>query len=191
MPPTDALLQAFTHMLSELEEYLLSPELFWPLSQRSSALPQDRLTLGNLLLSLDQINAVRQTWDGELEATFQKSFQLWEHSQARWQSAIEHKAGQEISSRMNLWRAYLSDLDEGQGAAFDYSREVRNRVIIERLFDLGLSRDPWEKELQRLDQLNRSLSIPGEFLWTKSLESQYPPNPYWFLYQKPRSNNSR
>jgi len=191
MVPTNTLLQAFTNMLSELEEYLLSPELFWPLSHRSSAIPQDRLTLGNLLLTLDQLNALRHTWDSELEATFQKSYQLWEDAQGRWQSAIENKAGQEISSRMNLWRAYLSDLDEGQGAAFDYSSEVRNRLIIERLFDLGLSRDPWEKELQRLDQLNRSLSTPGTFIWSESLESQYPQNQYWFLYLKPRSNNSR
>ncbi|TFH37597.1 MAG: hypothetical protein E4G99_02215 [Anaerolineales bacterium] len=187
MPESEATLQYVANMLSELEHYLLSPEIFWPLSQRNSATPQDRLTLGNLLLSLDQLDALRQTWDAQKESQFLEIEMQWEQSQAKWKSAIERKAEHEISSRMNLWRAYLEDLEEGQGAMFDYGRELRNRVMIERLFTLGVAREPWEAELQRLDRLLQSLVIPSEYIWPQSTQYHYPQVPYWFLYSRPRS----
>jgi len=189
MHPTDATLQYLANMLSELEQYLLSPELFWPLSSKSSAPGQDRLTLGNLLLSLDKINAVQQTLDTQQETVFRKSNVIWEQSLVKWRGTIEQKGEHEINSRMRLWHAYLNDLDERQGGSFDYKQEVRNRVIIERLFDLGISRDLLEVELQHLDQLNQSLVIPSEFIWPPSLQSQYPQQQYWFLYRTPRNSD--
>ena len=189
MHPTDATLQYLANMLSELEQYLLSPELFWPLSSKSSAPGQDRLTLGNLLLSLDKIDAIGQTLDTQQETVFRKSNIIWEQSLVKWKGTIEHKAEHEINSRMKLWHEYLNDLDEGQGGTFDYRQEVRNRVIIERLFDLGISRDLWKSELQHLDLLNQSLVIPAEFIWASSLQSQYPQQQYWFLYRTPRNSD--
>lgn len=190
MHPTEATLQYFANMLSELEQYLLSPELYWPLSSRTASPTQDRLTLGNILLSLDKINAVQQTWDAQQNSMFRKSNIVWEQFLVKWKSAIERKAEHEMSSRTKLWHSYLSDLEAGQGAAFEYRREVRNRVIIERLFDLGISRDPWKDELQHLDMLTRSLVHPAEFMWPPALQGQYPQKQYWFLYRIPRNADS-
>jgi hypothetical protein len=189
MPPADPWLDHLTNMLAELEEYLLSPELFWPLGSRNPAIPEDRLTLGNLLLSLDQLNALRQNWDIHAETNFRKLELIWEQSLEKWKSAIVKKAEQEIRSRMNLWTAYLQDLDEGQAGQFDYRREVRNRVILERLFDLDVLREAWEVELQSADRLHRSLVEPSEFIWSEPLQSQYPRESFWFLYRMPRKKD--
>jgi hypothetical protein len=187
MTPADASLDLVANMLLELEQYLLSPELFWPLHPQNSPAPQARLTLGNLLLSLDQLLAMRPGWDVPTESRFLKISHLWAQAQVKWQSAIQRKAAQELSSRMNLWGAYVYDLEDGQGAKFDFRHEIRHRVIIERLFDLGLPRDRWEKELQQLDQRSQKLVDKHDFVWSQPLQTQYPHQQYWFLYRMSRS----
>jgi hypothetical protein len=190
MPPADPWLDHLTNILTELEEYLLSPELFWPLGSRNPAIPEDRLTLGTLLLCLDQLNALRQDWDIHTETSYRKLELTWEQSLEKWKSAIVNKAEHEVRSRMNLWTAYLHDLDEGQAGQFDYRREVRNRVILERLFDLDVPRELWDRELQAAERLHRSLVEPSEFIWPEHLQSQYPREPFWFLYRMPRKKDS-
>jgi hypothetical protein len=189
MIPTESLLQSFQEMLVELEPYLLSPELFWPLDSRSSGIAQDRLTLGNLLLCLDQLTAVRESWDIQSEADFRKSELLWHQEQEKWKSAIRNKASKEFGSRINLWRAYLMDLEDGQAANFDYRHEVRNRVIIERLCEFELAKDRRQKDLQNVDRLLRSLVIQSEFIWPLQLQPLYPSQAFWFLYRLPRKQD--
>lgn len=189
MTPTDSLLSSLNEMLAELEPYLLSPTLFWPIKSRDSGIPQDRLTLGNLLLCLDQLSAIRDSWDLQTEVGFRKSELLWEHEQEKWKSSIRKKASQEIGSRLNLWRAYVMDLDDGQAANFDYHHEVRNRVIIERLLEFISDRETWEKDLNSVDRLLQSLVVQSEFVWTEHLQPMYPSQAYWFLYRIPRKRD--
>lgn len=186
MTPSKESFEAINNMLAELEEYLLSPELFWPLSQPGGIPGRDRLTLGNLMLSIDTLQADRQNWDLTSETAFRKIEMQWDQSHEKWKSAIQRKAEAEMGSRINLWQAYLDDLDDGQAAGFDYAHEVRNRVIIERLFDLGLSQEGWGKALQNLDRLCRRLIVPVKFIWPSNLQEVYPQERYWFLYVRPR-----
>jgi hypothetical protein len=132
---------------------------------------------------------MQQSWDIQSETSFTKSELQWEQSKEKWKSSIIHKATQELGSRLNLWRAYLMDLEDGQGASFDYRHEVRNRVIIERIFDLDVGREAWEKDLHAIDRLHRSLVDPCEFIWPKVLQPEYPQQPYWFLYRTPRKKD--
>ena len=189
MIPTEPLLQSFKEMLGELEPYLLSPELFWPLNARSSGIAQDRLTLGNLLLCLDQLSALQGSWDTQTEADFRKSELLWAHEQEKWKSAIRLKASRERASRINMWRAYLIDLEEGQATNFDYRHEVRNRVIIEKLFAYEPAKQNLQKDLQSMDRLLRSLVVQSEFIWAEQLQPIYPIQAYWFLYRLPRKQD--
>ncbi len=188
MTPSKESFEAVNNMLAELEEYLLSPELFWPLSQRGSISGRDRLTLGNLMLSMDALYAERQEWNFKSETTYRKIEMRWGQSLEKWQSVIQRKAEAEMGSRVNVWQAYLEDLDDGQGARFDYAQEVRNRVIIERLFDLGVSREDWGKVIQNLDRKCRRLIVPFEFIWSVHLQEIYPQERYWFLFAKPRQD---
>jgi hypothetical protein len=68
----------------------------------------------------------------------------------------------------------LMDLEDGQAANFDYRHEVRNRVIIERLFEFELAKDRRQKDLQNVDRLLRSLVIQSEFIWPEQLQPLYP-----------------
>lgn len=189
MTPIEALLQSLEAMLGELEPYLLSPELFWPLSSHSRLSPRDRLTLGNLLLCFDQLSSLRDFRDVHSETRLRKFEIQWQQSQEKWKSAISSKATRELGSRMSLWRAYLVDMEEGRGKSYDYHQEVRNRVIMERLFDLEVDRSNWQKELHAVDHLLRALVVPAEFIWDKRLQSPYPPHTYWFLYRLPRNKD--
>jgi hypothetical protein len=145
--------------------------------------------LGNLLLCLDQSSALRDSRDAKFEADFRKSELHWEQQCEKWKSAISNKASLEIGSRLNLWRAYVVDLEEGQAATFDYHHEVRNRVIIERLLSFDLTQEAWDKDLQSVDRLLRSLVVPSEFIWAEHLQHIYPPPSFWFLYRQPRTQD--
>lgn len=186
MTPTETLLDSFDAMLAELEPYLLSPELFWPISSRNRTTPQDRLTVGNLLLCLDQLKASGELSDPGFTTRLRKSEITWQTAHEKWKSVIAKKASTEIGSRLNLWRMYLFDLEEGQGSAFDYHHEVRNRVIVERLIKLISDREFWDKDVKAVDNLLRSLVVPADFIWSSSLRAAYPRDLYWFLYRKPR-----
>ena len=187
MNPARSLFQSLDEMLAELEAYLLSPELYWPLGSRSHVI--HRLTLGNLLLTFDQLYAQRDSFDLPDETQFRTLEIAWETAEVKWRSAVSKKGSLEIGSRLNLWKAYLMDLGEGQGASFDYRQEVRNRVIIERLFDLGLNREAWGTDLQSVDRTLRSLVVPHNFIWAKELEPHYPRDVYWYLYRTPRKQD--
>jgi hypothetical protein len=186
----DNLLHDLTILLAELEDYLLSPELFWPLSTKTQAIAQDRLTLGNLLLCFDHLEALRPQFSVQSEATLRKHELFWQQATEKWKTAIRNKASQEASARINIWRSYLMDLDDGKAREFTYSHEIRNRVIIERVLSFGLSVEGLNADLQSLDQLLRSLTVPGDFQWEPELKTQYPPEPYWFLYRMPRKQLS-
>ena len=110
----------------------------------------------------------------------------WESAFEKWKSAITKKASTEIRSRLNLWQAYLTDLQEGQGSAYNYHHEVRNRVIVERLFELLDNRKEWDQDVVACDNLLRSLVISTDFIWPSPLRAAYPQDAYWFLYRKPR-----
>lgn len=186
MSPTETLLDSFNVMLAELEPYLLSPELFWPISSRNRATPQDRLTIGNLLLHLDRMKSSGESLSSGFETRLRKSEMAWESAFEKWKSAITKKASAEISSRLNLWQAYLTDLEEGQGAAFNYHHEVRNRVIVERLSELLDELEVWDEDVKACDNLLRSLVVSTDFIWPSPLQTAYPEERYWYLYRKPR-----
>jgi hypothetical protein len=107
----------------------------------------------------------------------------------KWTVGLERKAAQELRSRLNLWRAYLFDIEERVDTTENYPHEVRNRVMFEHLADLSI-RQPDTKlqvdEMRNLDTRLRSFFAPGEFVWDARLEGIYPQNTFWFLYGLPR-----
>ncbi len=179
-------------MLEELESYLRSPQLFWPLSKSphtpGPAFP--RLTPGALLLAIDELEArVPEMSDGEL-ADFQELKANFEGLQAKHRMALERKSLQEAQQRLSLWRAHLADLQEQAQAISEYPQQVRNRVMFERLMDLIVSEA--EKEAARakigaLDRQLRSRFAHEDFVWAAGLKPAYPAETYWYLYGHPRA----
>jgi hypothetical protein len=145
-----------------LEPYLLSNELYYPISSRAPDLTQ--LTLGGLLLTRARLGPTPRlaALDSRLESARQK-----------WRSAWEAKARREVHARSELWKDYLEDARRDQrGAARQYPQNVRHRVIIALL---GESSD-------LMDNYLRSALVPGAFVWDGSLQSHFPQTDFWFLY---------
>ena len=164
--------------IPDLESYLLSDELYWPVSARGYELP--RLTIGGLLLAKTRL----KTRGERIEAL---TMQL-EAVRSKWQVAWETKADREFQSRFGLWANYLADYRQNpEGQSDAYPHEVRNRAILQLLQPELPEELPEREALSSLDGVVRSNLLPGEFIWEPDIQSGFPRDEYWFLYGKLRS----
>jgi hypothetical protein len=164
--------------IPELESYLLSDELYWPISARGFDLP--RLTIGGLLLAAARLRAREERIDNlmaQLDAV-----------RSKWRVAWETKAGREFQSRFNLWGNYLTDYRQNpEGFADSFPHEVRNRAMLELLQGDLPAELPEREALVSLDSALRSSFLPEAFIWETELQSGFPRDAYWFLYGTLRS----
>jgi hypothetical protein len=192
MRPAGETLGLASAMADELEDFLLSAELFWPLSRRSAAseAPYPRLSLGSLSLTLDELTALEDELAGAQAAESRQTTLRIEALRTKWSAGMADKAARELRTRLDLWRAYLDDLDETPRVAEEYVQEVRQRVIISRL--LGLAQSiclPPEatSRLQALDDRLMGRFRRSGFIWDARLQSVYPESKFWFLYGRPKA----
>lgn len=153
--------------LPELQTYLLSDTLFYPLTQ-----PLPRLTLGGLLLAQRRLHAYEDASPLDLRL---------DTLRAKWRAAWEKKAAQEFETRLTLWRNYLDDCREEESLLENYVREVRWRVML-GLLSAELPAD--SSALNALDQRLRAKFRTGEFIWDEALVSEFSQDDFWFLYGK-------
>ena len=161
--------------IPELGDYLLSQELYWPISVRGFSLP--RLTIGGILLALARLD-VR----GVIVASLR--IQL-DTVRLKWRVAWEAKVSREVGARMRLWSNYLADYRHKPESHADvYSHEVQYRVMLHLLIAELNSPPAEQSSLSQLDILLRSRLLPGDFVWDSDLEDGFPDTEYWFLYGK-------
>jgi len=171
--------------LEELENYLLSQEVFWPVGTKRG-LPS--LTLGGLDLSRTALVAVKGELDPDSRRRSEELEKQIETSRGKWGVAWERKAAAELTVRLNQWRAYLSDLEERPGEAQHYSQEARTRAMASYLVEAAGQAAEVRglvATLAGLDARLRKSFRAGPFIWEQPLEALYPPEPYWFLYGLP------
>lgn len=171
--------------VEEIEDYLLSEELFWPVSGRpSSGRPFFlKMTIGNLLLS--ERNLATLLSDQLLSASEEHRFlamqRQFEVVQSKWQVAWGDKASREYQSRFNQWMRTLEELkgDRYQNAPY-YQNEVRVRVLLDLLAD----HVPAESrlDLAPFDAVLRKIFKSGAFIWEDTLATGFPQERYWYLY---------
>jgi hypothetical protein len=159
--------------IEDLQDYLLSKELYWPLSG-----DMPRLTLGGLLLALYRIRARQQR-------NIQDLTRQLNEVHAKWRVAWENKAIREIHARLDLWRNYLldyrADPDEYANA---YPHEVQYRTMVDLLAEELPSTVRELDPLVSLDRILKGYFVPGLFVWETGLASSFPRDEYWFLYGK-------
>jgi len=164
--------------IPELGDYLLSKELYWPISARGFSLP--RLTIGGILLAQARLEAFGE----RIEAL---AAQL-EGVRVKWRVAWETKAGREVGARMRLWSNYLADYRHSPYQHADaYPHEVCYRVMLHLLM-AELPAPPVEQEaLSQQDGALRTSLIPGDFIWDAGMQAGFPREVYWYLYGKLKS----
>ncbi len=155
---------------------------------KSSRAESLRLTTGNLLLNINEISARLDQLSEVQKQDFYNLLNTWNKMHQTWLSTMQAKALTELGSRINLWAAYLTDLNDNQILAEQFPVEIRNRVICSLLEDL-ISDTPEYASIQRkinlLDQQLRQVFQKGPFVWAQSLEEIYPEDEFWFLYGQP------
>lgn len=150
--------------LPQLQDYLLSDELYWALGGN---LP--RLTPGNLLLALTRLRATDPDSAWSLR-------QKLEAIQAQWRSAWEKKTTRETENRLRLWSQFLAEQVKDQPPSrAHYEASVRERVILQLLQCSA-------PQLAELDTLLRARFRPGGFAWDAVYQNVFPQNEFWFLY---------
>jgi len=163
MSKLDQDLQYLDAGLRELQEYLLSKELYWTLSA-SASLP--RLTLGGLLLARQRLGPRADAQSAQIEAIHSK-----------WRTAWDAKASHEVRARSDLWKNYLQDYRESpKSYVSEYGQQVRYRAMLTLL---GEASDPF-------DEFVKSIFVPGEFIWEKECAGNFQREQFWFLFGKLR-----
>ena len=169
---------------SDIEEYLLSGVLYWPLSGRTPKgdPPLSRLTIGGLLLSQARLLAQIEVslFSGEVADSFEKIAVVRD----RWRSNWNKKAQEEISSRLKQWGNYLLDYQKDPGLqAREYPRNVYRRVILDLLDkEIGGLDAADQTVLAGLDRTLKSVFRKGSFCWEANLAGGFPAEVFWYLY---------
>ena len=183
-------LEYLHHGLEELESYLLSDELFWPvLARPTSGGSFLKLTIGNLLLSLKELETLHAggKLSREEEASLRRIQLEIETMQSRWRVAWEQKSGREFKSRFRQWANVLNDLKkDSEKQAPYYHTEVRLRVLLALLADHAPEIEGIDLEL--LDAALRKLLASGRFIWEPELERGFPREEFWYLYGEIRED---
>ncbi len=167
----------------ELENYLLSKEVYWPINLAAPAgMPgYPRFTLGWLLLALQRYSALALTpaQSAVLNSLEQEVYVISQ----RWRHAWEAKATQEFKARLTLWTNYLNDYREDpENQAGRYAYEVQRRVMLSLLLPFARPHQAQTDLLKALDTLVLAMLVPGPFTWDRGYEPSFPREPFWYLY---------
>jgi hypothetical protein len=190
MPSSEYDLRYLQAGLIDLQGYLLSNELYWPVgaSPPTGEPPYPRMTLGNLLLAKARLQGHQLTQEQKVE--FEKLGQRLEATRSEWRVAWGNKAKREFSARLSLWRDFLEEYRKKPEANVDrYPYEVTRRATLELLVPEAEQTPPEEEELlSGLDNLLKAVFVTGEFVWDEEIKDAFPKQNYWFLYGKPKSD---
>lgn len=174
--------------LQEVETYLLSNELFWPLNATASygEPSYPKFTLGGFLFYEACAQSVVRS--GSQNAAMRKIESELNTYRTRWQVAWIRKASWELKSRLRQWGNALTEirLDPEEHSNY-YRYEVRSRVLISLLLPEIKEIEPAHQEqLKGLDILLRALFKPGDFIWEPELSSSFPVDHFWYLWGLPK-----
>lgn len=150
--------------IEELEQYLLSAELYWPIRVHTVDLTQ--LTPGGLLLVQARLRGAMASGLGTLNLRL-------DAVRSKWRSAWDDKTRREVRARSEMWHDYLGEYRRDAASARRlYPQNVRNRAILTLLGE----------ESDSMDDYLRSVLLPGAFVWDASVQDGFPPDLFWFLF---------
>ena len=170
--------------LAELESYLLSDELYWPLDVKSipGERPYPRLTIGGLLIALKRASALPLSVSQQSELrTLENQIETVKN---QWRIAWEKKASRGFKARLKMWRDFLEEFKEYPQANADrYDYEVERRVMLHLLSpEVGQLPQAYKDMVSGLDLRLRRALLPGDFIWDPQIASGFPADEYWYLY---------
>lgn len=178
-------------MAAEMDDYLRSQSLFWPLPDPS----MPRLTLGGYLMRQHRLLALRQYLDADEQERLDKAVEQYNEALVEKVVRFEARAHEELHARLRQWSEYIRELCKESLAAGDYyPSAVDTRVMIKSLLD-KLEKPPYVLDRRVFDELSafdRALHNywrPDDFVWPVEWKPAYPEKDYWYLYGRPRCHD--
>ena len=170
--------------IPELQAYMLSKEVFWPVyyGNHNSLTSISKLTLGNLYLAFERLQALALPDPIALELEMlDQHFQDF-HSQ--WKANLMKKGTDEIAARINLWNNYLREIDKrGFFNHSEYANNVRWRVIVQLLTDNEVPISSSAREQMRIcDSYLKKNFHTSDFVWQEPYSNKFGPEKFWYLY---------
>ena len=167
--------------IGQLQDYLLSDELFWPLGIQGYL----NLTLGGLLYYQRCAHALVVT--ASEQRLYQKISSELDSSRTRWRVAWQRKATWEFQSRLRQWGQALNEIrHEAEKNVPYYHSEVRTRVILSLLIpEVGELTSADQEQYESQNVLLRTMLKTGAFIWGPELEPAFPQDEFWYLWGQP------
>jgi len=167
--------------LSELPDFILSKEIYWPIGIQgggkfASQLPQ--LSIGNIRLASARLIAGHNAGeDAQLVSAIDQII-------TKWRSNWAKKAALEYANRLNLWEDRLAELIGDPSQAI-YRYEIRLRVILDLLKEDLLLEPPQPQGelLAGLDARLQAATIASDFIWDSEIQNGFPGERFWYLYR--------
>ena len=184
MPSAEYDLRYMQAAVNQLEEYLLSEILYWPIGVQSPAGAPSfpKLTLGGLLLARKRASVLHKS------VAERNQFEQFDtdinRMHAKWTVNWEKKAAREFQARLTLWRNFIEEYRVDPDSQYDrYAYEVGRRVQLELLEHESNSISAAAFDLlKNLDLIIQTSLEPGNFIWENKLKPGFPADPYWYLY---------
>lgn len=176
-------------MAGEMDAYLPSNVLFWPLMKPN----MPRLTLGGYLMRQYRLVVLHDHLPLDDQTRLRLFMDQFRELANEHLVRVEQKADQELQARIRQWTEFLRDLRDDQASrsrAF-YATGVETRVMIAAVVN-WLQMPPYQlnervpAQLRLLDNQLRANWQEGEFIWQEGWQKAYPLPDYWWLYGLPR-----
>lgn len=171
-------------MAEEMEGYLNSEVLYWPLGGRPM------LTLGGYLMRQHRLLALADDLNDEQQETLNTAVSQFLAAIEGRIVRFETKANREIEARLRQWGEHLRDVKERKSDASLYKSGVESRialtVLMEKLATPPYKLDPQlEQRLNMIDTGLRANWRSGDFILDEALQPAYERETFWYLYGKP------
>jgi hypothetical protein len=184
MASADSDLNYFKAGLEEIEAYLNSSEIYWPIgiSAPIGQPPYPQLTLDSILLARARLKA--RKLNPEQTGLFHNLESKLDEVLINRAAAWSKKASALYRARLNLWKSYLNDYRaDPEGNHDRYAYEVTRRVQLELLDPFSEGHSQAEIDLLiSMDAIVKACFLPGDFVWEPELAEAFPPPHYWYLY---------
>jgi hypothetical protein len=180
-------LEVLEAMAAEMDDYLRSDVLFWPMSRPD--LP--RLTVGGYLMRQNRLLALPELLDTAEKARLEAAINQFNEALVEKVVRFEQRAHQEVHARLRQWSEHLRDLKREASNRDYYATTVESRALIEALIN-RLKMPPYQLEPSVLEELAaydnnlRKRWKLGAFVWPEGWQPAYPKPAYWWLYGRPR-----
>ncbi len=175
-------------MAAEMDDYLRSDVLFWPMAQGN----MPRLTLGGFLMRQHRLLALNNLLEPAERTRLQQALETYKDALVEKVVRFETRSHEELETRLRQWQQYLNSSlrEEGSSSAY-YATSVETRAQIEALIS-QLQMAPYKLNPRLLEQKNmldnylRGRFRRGDFVWPEAWQPAYPRETYWWLYGMPR-----